>query len=223
MKTKLFLRASVRALAALTLTALFLLVPAGTFRWPNAWLLLALLGIPALITGAVLLRRAPELLEKRLRTGESDPVQKKLVFLSLILASAALTAAGLNFRYGGLLFPNGAVIIGAALLSAGYLLYAETLRENHYLSRTVECGPDQKVIQTGVYRFVRHPMYAAALIIFLAIPLILASPVSLAVSLLFLPIIVLRIKNEEKLLAERLEGYAAYKTKVKWRLLPRIW
>ena len=216
-------RAVTRYAAGLALTVLFLFVPAGTFDWPHAWLLLILLFVPMLAVGAVLRFRAPALLRKRLDAKEAEPAQKLIAALTAILSAAVLITAGLNFRCGWYAFPGTAAVAGAVLFSLGWLLYAEILRENPFLSRTVRCGAGQKLVDTGFYACIRHPMYTAALSMFLAIPLVLNSPVSFAVSLLYAPLFAARIKHEERLLEKELEGYAEYKKRVRYRLVPGIW
>ena len=210
-------RAVTRYTAGLALTMLFLFVPAGTFDWPHAWHLLILLFVPMLMIGAVLRFRAPALLRKRLDAKETEPAQKLIAVLAAIVSAAVFVTAGLNFRYGWCVFP------GAVLFSLGWLLYAELLRENPFLSRTVRSEAGQKLVDTGFYARVRHPMYTAALMMFLAVPLILNSPASLAVSFLYAPLFAARIKNEERLLEKELEGYAEYKRRVRFRLIPGIW
>ena len=210
-------RAVTRYTAGLALTMLFLFVPAGTFDWPHAWHLLILLFVPMLMIGAVLRFRAPALLRKRLDAKETEPAQKLIAVLAAIVSAAVFVTAGLNFRYGWCVFP------GAVLFSLGWLLYAELLRENPFLSRTVRSEAGQKLVDTGFYARVRHPMYTAALMMFLAVPLILNSPASLAVSFLYAPLFAARIKNEERLLEKELEGYAGYKRRVRFRLIPGIW
>ena len=216
-------RAMTRYTAGLALTMLFLFVPAGTFNWPHAWRLLLLLFVPMLAIGAVLRFQAPILLRKRLDAKESEPAQKLITALMAILSAAMLITAGLNFRCGWHAFPGAVVTAGAVLFSLGWLLYAETLRENPYLSRTVRCEAGQKLVDTGLYACIRHPMYTAALTLFLTMPLILNSPASLAASLLYVPLFAARIKNEERVLEKELEGYAEYKRRVRFRLIPGIW
>ena len=216
-------RAVTRYTAGLALTMLFLFVPAGTFDWPHAWHLLILLFVPMLAIGAVLRFRAPALLRKRLDAKETEPAQKLIAVLAAIVSAAVFVTAGLNFRYGWCVFPGAAVMAGAVLFSLGWLLYAELLRENPFLSRTVRCEAGQKLVDTGFYARVRHPMYTAALMMFLAIPLVLNSPASLAVSFLYAPLFAARIKNEERFLEKELEGYAGYKRRVRFRLIPGIW
>ena len=198
-------------------------LPAGTLRYPQGWLLMLLLFVPMVRAGLVMMARAPELLRKRLQAREQENEQKQVVALSGLMFLAAFVLAGLNFRFHWCVLPPWLVWTAAGLFLLAYALYAEVLRENAYLSRTIEVQDGQKVVDTGLYGLVRHPMYAVTLLLFLAMPLILASPFSFTVMLLYLPIIVKRIRNEEKVLAEGLEGYRDYMKKVRWRLLPLIW
>lgn len=184
---------------------------------------MGILFIPMFIAGLVMMWKNPELLKKRLSAKEEQNEQKKVVAFSGLLFIAAFVVAGLNWRHGWCVLPDWAVWIAAALFLLCYLLYAEVLRENTYLSRTVEVQENQKVIDTGLYGIVRHPMYTATTVLFLAMPLVLASPISFLILLLYLPLIVKRIKNEEMVLEEGLEGYREYKQKVKYRLIPLIW
>ena len=167
--------------------------------------------------------RNPELLKKRLHARESEGEQKIVIALSGVMFLAAFVVAGLNFRFGWIVLPRWAVIAAAVVFLAAYLMYAEVLRENAYLSRTVEIQEHQKVIDTGLYGIVRHPMYSATVFLFLSMGLVLGSPISFAILLLYLPIIAKRIRNEEKVLAQGLEGYAAYRDKVKYKVIPFIW
>ena len=184
---------------------------------------MGILFIPMLIAGMGMLARNPELLRKRLNAREQENEQKTVVALSGCLFVAAFVLAGLNWRFGWCVLPDWAVWVAAAVFIASYILYAEVLRENTYLSRTIEVQQDQKVIDTGLYGIVRHPMYTATVFLFLAMPLVLASPISFLLMLLYIPLIVKRILNEEKVLEEGLEGYSDYKKRVRFRLIPFIW
>lgn len=220
---KLMTRAAVKLLAGLAAMSLLLFLPAGTWRWPGAWRLLALLFIPMPIVGLVLYRNAPELLKKRLNSRETEPEQKKVVLLSVLIFVAGFVLAGLDFRFSWTPLPLPAVLLGCVLFCGAFGLYAEVLRENAYLSRTVEVQEGQKVIDTGLYAVVRHPMYAAVTVLFLSIPLVLGSAIAL-LPFLFVPaVLVKRIKNEEAVLEEGLPGYRAYQKKVRYRLLPFLW
>ena len=223
MTKKLFLQAIVKFISGIILFGVLLFVPAGTVKYPGAWLLIAVLFVPMFIAGLVMMFKNPELLKKRLNAKEEENEQKAVVALSGIMFLAAFVIAGLNFRFRWLILPDWAVIAGSAVFLAAYAMYAEVLRENTYLSRTVEVQENQKVIDTGLYGIVRHPMYSATLFLFLSMGIILASPFSFAILLLYIPIITKRIKNEEKVLEEGLEGYAEYKAKVKYKVIPFVW
>ena len=210
-------------LAGLVLVMLLIFLPAGTFKYPGGWLFIALLFIPMLIMGIVLLLKDPALLEKRLSSKETEKEQKGVVALSSVMFLAGFILAGLSFRFGWPGMPGWAVTAGAVIFLLGYAMYAEVLRENTYLSRTVEVQSGQKVIDTGLYGIVRHPMYTATILMFLAIPVILGSLIALAVFLIYPAVIVKRIGNEEEVLEKGLEGYTEYKKKVRYRLLPFIW
>ena len=175
------------------------------------------------LAGLVLMARSPALLKKRLSAKESEPEQKRVILFSGLLFIAAFVLAGLNHRFGWFVLPRGVVHAAAAVFLAAYLLYAEVLRENAYLSRTVEVQEGQRVIDTGLYGVVRHPMYLATVLLFLSMPLILGSPLSFALLLLYLPLIGKRIRNEEEVLRNALPGYAAYQARVRYRLVPFLW
>ena len=202
---------------------LLLFLPAGSFRYWQGWLLMGILFVPMFVAGLVMMAKNPDLLRKRLNAKEQEAEQKTVVKLSGLLFIAAFVVAGLNWRFDWWVLPDWAVWVAAGLFLASYLLYAEVLRENTYLSRTIEVQENQKVIDTGLYGIVRHPMYMATTVLFLAMPLVLASPISFCIMLGYIPLIAMRIKNEEKVLEEGLEGYAGYKKKVKYRVLPFIW
>ncbi len=223
MNTALFLKAITRYFAGAALVALLLFLPAGTFRYPQAWLLIGLLFFPMLIAGFVMMAKAPRLLEKRLNAREKESEQRTVILFSGIMFCAAFVLAGLCFRFDFLMLPRAVTYIFAAVFLFAYLLYALVLRENEYLSRTVEVQAGQQVIDTGLYGIVRHPMYMATVLLFLSVPLILGSAVSFAVMLLYLPLIVKRIGNEEKVLERGLSGYLDYERRVKYRLIPFIW
>ena len=205
------------------LLGILLFLPAGSFRFWQGWLLMGILFVPMFTAGIILLKRNPELLRKRLNAKEQESEQKTVVALSGMLFVAAFVLAGLNWRFAWWVLPDWAVWTAAGLFLASYLLYAEVLRENTYLSRTIEVQENQKVIDTGLYGVVRHPMYMATTILFLSMPLVLASPVSFLIMLGYVPVIAKRIRNEESVLEEGLEGYADYKKRVKYRIIPFIW
>lgn len=209
--------------SGLALVALLLFLPAGSFAYWQGWLLIGLLFVPMFAAGLVMMAKNTELLRKRLNAREQQGEQRQVVALSGLMFLASFVLAGLNFRFGWLALPRAAVWAAAAVFLLGYGLYAEVLRENAYLSRTIEVQENQKVVDTGLYGLVRHPMYAATILLFLSMPLILGSPLSFVVMLLYLPIIAKRIRNEEAVLEQGLEGYADYKKRVKYRLFPGIW
>ena len=223
MNGKLFLQAMGKFFAGLILVALLLFLPAGTLRYWNGWLFIGILFIPMFVAGIVMMFRAPELLKKRLSAKEEQQEQKAVLAFSGVMFLAAFIVAGLNFRFGWIVLPTWAAVAAAVVFLADYVLYAEVLRENAYLSRTVEVQENQQVIDTGLYGIVRHPMYASTLLLFLSMGLVLGSPISFAILLFYVPIIAKRIKNEEAVLTDGLEGYAAYKERVKYKLIPFIW
>lgn len=220
---KLLMSALAKMLSGMLLMGLVLFLPAGTWNYPNGWLFCALLFIPMTVLGAVLFRKAPELLEKRLNTKETEKTQIGVVAVSALMFLAAFAAAGLDFRFQWTHVPTGLVYTAAAVQLAGYGLYAEVLRENAYLSRTVEVQENQKVIDTGLYGIVRHPMYTATILLFLAMPLVLGSWIAFAIMLLCPVILLFRIRGEEAVLEEGLEGYSEYKQRVRYRLIPFLW
>ena len=223
MDTKLFTQALTKFFLGVVIIGLLLFLPAGSFRYWQGWLLMGILFVPMFIAGFVLMAKNPELLRKRLNAKEEEKEQKTVVGLSALLFIAAFVVAGLNWRFQWCVLPEWAVWIAAALFLACYLLYAVVLRENTYLSRTIEVQENQKVIDTGLYGIVRHPMYMATTLLFLMIPLVLASPLSFLILLLYLPLIAKRIRNEESVLEKGLEGYKDYKQRVKYRIIPFIW
>jgi protein-S-isoprenylcysteine O-methyltransferase Ste14 len=223
MSRKLFIQAIVRFLAGIVLMGALLFIPAGTADYPQAWLLMGILFIPMFIAGLIMMWKNPELLRKRLNAKEQESEQRTVILFSGIMFVAAFIAAGLSFRYQFLLLPFPVSIAGTVLFLLAYALWGEVMRENTYLSRTVEVQQGQKVIDTGLYGIVRHPMYAAAVLLFLSMGLVLGSLVSFVILLGCIPILAKRIRNEEKVLEEGLPGYREYKQKVKYRLVPFIW
>lgn len=223
MTTKLFFSAITKFLLGLFLVALLIFLPAGSFYYLNGWLFLGVLFIPMFIAGIVMMFKNPELLKKRLEAKEKEREQDIVVKLSGLMFLAGFVIAGLNFRFSWYSLPKGIVIAAAVLFLFAYILYAEVLRENTYLSRTIEVQENQKVIDTGLYSIVRHPMYSVTLILFLSMPLVLGSVFSFLIFLSYPFLIAKRIKNEEKLLENELKGYKEYKQKVRWRLIPFIW
>ena len=215
--------AGVKLLMGLVLVGLLIFLPAGTLCFFNGWLLVAVLFVPMLIAGVVMAVCSPQLLKKRLNTKEKESEQKSVVAMSGIMFIAAFVVAGLNYRYVWTVMPSWIVWSAVALFLLSYAMYAEVMRENAYLSRTIEVQEGQTVIETGLYGIVRHPMYSATILLFLSMPLVLGSLPSFVIMLVYIPLIVKRIKNEEKVLLAGLDGYEAYCGKVKYRLLPFVW
>lgn len=223
MSKKLLIEAIIKYLSGVVLTGVLVFLPAGTVKFVNGWILMGVLFLPMLLAGIVMMFRAPQLLEKRLRGKEKQKEQSLVVRLSGLMFLAGFITAGLNFRFDWHMLPTGVSIFAAAVFLAGYLLYAEVMRENTWLSRTIEVQENQTVIDTGLYGIVRHPMYSATLLLFLAIPLILGSVISFVIFLAYPPIIAARIRNEERLLIKELPGYREYMKKVRYRLIPFLW
>ncbi len=223
MSVKLFFRAMSAFMLGLVITGALVFIPAGSFDYWNGWLFIGLLFVPMFIAGLILMIKNPELLKKRLNAKENEKAQKLVVFFSGLMFISGFVIAGLNYRCGWIKLPNIVVIVSSVLFVISYILYAEVLRENEYLSRTIEVQENQKVIDTGLYGIVRHPMYAATIILFLTMPLILGSLISFVIFLAYPIIIAKRIKNEEIVLEKDLEGYSEYKEKVKHKIIPFIW
>lgn len=223
MNHMLFIRAISRFSAGLLLVFALLFIPAGTWNYPQGWLLMGILFVPMFAAGLVMMKKNPELLKKRLNVREEEAQQRRVILFSGIMFLAAFFSAGLSYRYQWLMLPAPLSIAAAIVFLTAYALYAEVLRENTYLSRTVEVQENQKVIDTGLYGVVRHPMYMATVFLFLAMPLVLGSVISFMIVLLYIPIIIKRIRNEEQVLAEGLPGYGEYMEKVRYRLIPFVW
>lgn len=223
MHLKLLISALGKYLTGLLVVGALVMLPAGSLEYWQGWLFMAVLFIPIFMVGVVMLVRSPELLAKRLSAKERVSEQSLVVKLSGLLFIAVFLLSGFNWRFGWLLMPDWAVWLSAGVFLVGYMLYAEVLRENAYLSRVIEVQAGQKVVDTGLYGIVRHPMYTATIILFLAMPLVLASPLSFALMLLYIPLIIKRIKNEEELLEQELEGYGDYMCRVRYRLIPYIY
>ena len=223
MNSKLFFQAVLKFLIGLVIVAVMIFLPAWTLRYPQGWMLLGILFVPMFIAGLVMMKKNPELLRKRLNEKEEESEQKEVIALSGLMFLAAFISAGLSFRFNFLMLPFTVSIIAAVFFLLAYVLYAEVLRENTWLSRTIEVQEDQKVIDTGLYGIVRHPMYMATVLLFLSMPLVLGSVISFVIMLFYIPIIVKRIRNEEEVLKEGLPGYTEYMEKVKYRLIPFIW
>ena len=223
MDAKLFRQALIKFFAGLLMISLLLFIPAGTCSFWQAWLLIGILFIPMFIAGLVMMKKCPELLRKRLNVKEEQTEQKEVIVLSGLMFLAAFIAAGLQFRFKWLMLPDWITYAAAVIFLLAYALYAEVLRENAYLSRTVEVQENQKVIDTGLYGVVRHPMYMSTLFLFLSIPLVLGSVISFVIMLLYIPIISKRIRNEEQVLERGLEGYMDYEKRVRYRVIPFVW
>ena len=223
MTKELFVSAITKLVSGILILGILIFLPAGTFHYPQGQLLMGILFIPMTLAGIVMMLKSPELLRKRLSVKEEQNEQKKVILFSGLMFAAAFIAAGLSFRLNLLMLPKWVSYIAAVVFLLAYALFAEVLRENAYLSRTVEVQEGQRVVDTGLYGLVRHPMYAATLLLFLSMPLILGSPLSFCLLLLYLPVLAKRIRNEEAVLEEGLAGYKAYKERVKYRLFPGLW
>ena len=223
MDTKLFLQALSKFIIGLVIICILLFIPAGTINYPNGWLFIALLFIPMFFAGIIMLFKSPDLLRRRLNAKEEEDEQKTVILLSGIIFLLAFILAGLNFRFGWFKLPTIVIIIASVIFLLAYIMYAEVLRENEYLSRTVEVSEDQKVVDSGLYGIVRHPMYTSTIFLFLSMPLVLDSIFSFIVMLVYPIIIIFRIRNEEKVLENELIGYKEYKEKVKYKLIPYLW
>lgn len=223
MNKKLCVQAVTRYLMGMAAVALLLFLPAGTLTYWNGWLFMGILFIPMLALGVCLMVKAPGLLQKRLHTKEEEMDQKLVVCLSGMMFLAGFVLCGLNYRFSWLVMPRWTAMAAAVVFLVAYALYAEVMRENAYLSRTVEVQQGQKVVDTGLYGIVRHPMYSATILLFLSMPLVLGSPISFLLFLTYPLLLVKRIRNEERVLEERLEGYQEYQRKVRYRLIPLVW
>ncbi len=222
MDKKLFIEAIIKIVLGIILVGLLLFLP-GTLDYWQGWLFMLILFIPMFIAGIVMMIKNPELLRRRLNNKEKEGEQRTVILLSGLMFLTGFIVAGLNYRFDWLILPDIITWIGAFLFLLAYILYAEVLRENTYLLRTIEVEKDQKLVDTGLYGIVRHPMYASTLILFLSMPLVLGSLLSLIIFLVYPFIIAKRIKNEEEVLEKDLKGYKKYKEKVKYRLIPYIW
>ena len=223
MNIKLFFQAITKYLIGLIIIVILLFIPAGTFNYYNGWLFIALLFIPMFFMGIIMMIKSPSLLKSRLNAKETDDEQKQLIKISGIMFILGFIIAGLNYRFSWIILPNYIVIISSVIFIISYLLYAEVLRENEYLSRTIEVKKEQKVVDTGLYKVVRHPMYLATIFLFLSIPLVLGSIISFFIFLIYPIIIIKRLNNEEKHLEKELKGYKEYQEKVKYKIIPFIW
>ena len=223
MDKKLFIQAITKFIFGFIIIALLLFIPAGTLDYWNAWLFIGILFIPMFMVGIILMIKNPDLLSKRLNSKENESEQKVLLLLGGIMFIGGFIVAGLNYRFQWMIIPKWMIIIATIIFLLAYLLYAEVLRENMYLSRIIEVQENQKVIDIGLYGIVRHPMYVSTILLFLSIPLVLGSLVSFLIFLAYPVIIVKRIRNEEQVLERGLERYSEYKNKVKYKLIPFIW
>ena len=220
---KLFVQGITKFLLGIILVGVLLFVPAGTLDYINAWLLMGLLFIPMFIVGILLMIINPDLLKRRLDAREKEQEQKEVIVLSGLMFITGFIIAGLNYKYNWITLSNTTVVIASILFVISYLLYGEILRENSYLLRTIKVEKDQKVVDTGFYGIIRHPMYAVTIPLFLSMPIILNSPISFIIFLIYPFIIIKRINNEEKVLEKELKGYKEYQKKVKYKLIPFIW
>ena len=223
MNIKLFFQAIIKLLLGVVIIGLLIFIPANTIDYWNGWLFMGLLFIPMFIAGIVMMIKTPDLLRKRLNAKEKESEQRQVVAFSGLMFLAGFIIAGLNYRFSWIILPKPVVIISSVIFILAYILYAEVLRKNEYLSRTIEVQNDQKLINTGLYGIVRHPMYAITILLFLSMPLVLGSIFSFIIFLVYPFIIAKRIKNEEKVLERELNGYSEYKKKVKYRIIPFIW
>lgn len=223
MSIKLFLEAITKFLIGVLVVGLLLFIPANSIEFYNGWIFMSLLFIPMFCVGIILMIKNPELLKKRLSAREKQNEQKQVILFSGLMFLTGFIIAGLNYKYSWIILPNIVMIISSVLFVFAYILYAEILRENTYLSRTIEVQKNQRVIDTGLYGVVRHPMYMVTIMLFLTMPLILGSIISFFIFLLYPFIIVKRINNEEKILEKDLVGYKEYQKKVKYKLIPFVW
>ena len=223
MTKKLFVQAMTKFFVGVLAVGLLIFLPAGTLRFGQGWLLMGVLFVPMFLAGLFLMVKDPDRLRRRLDAREKEMTQKTVLLLSGLMFLAAFVLAGLSFRFGWLRFPRWVSVLGAILFLLGYVLYACVLKENAYLARTVKVEKGQKLVDTGLYGVIRHPMYAATLLLFLSMPLILGSLLSLLVMLVYPFIIARRIQNEEQVLMRELPGYREYRKKVRWRLIPFLW
>ena len=220
---KLLISALTKYIAGVVLFGALIFAPAGTLNWMNGWLMMGILFIPMMVMGIVMFCSAPELLTKRIKNKEERTTQKGVVALSGLLFIVSFIVAGLNYRYQWHALPTILPYIASIIFLIGYAMYAEVMRENAWLSRTIEVQENQSVVSTGLYGIVRHPMYTATILMYLAMPLVLGSLIAFGIMLLYIPIIIRRINDEEQLLNAQLNGYTEYCTQVRWRLMPFIY
>ena len=220
---KLFVNALAKFFCGFLLVGLLIFLPAGTLDFSKGWLLMGLLFGPMFVAGLVMLAKSPAFLEKRLDVKEKRSAQQGVVKLSGLMFIVGFVVAGLDFRFGWSQMPKAVTVAAAVLFLLAYLLYAEVMRENAYLSRTIQVEEGQTVVSTGLYGIVRHPMYMATLLLFLVMPLVLGSWWALIPFAFYPAVIISRLKDEEELLTRELAGYEEYKEKVKYRIIPFIW
>lgn len=223
MNIKLFIEAILKFILGIILVGLLIFIPAGTFNYLNGWIFMGVLFIPMFIVGIIMMIKDPNLLKSRLDAKEEQGEQRKVVAISGLMFISGFILAGLNYRFSWYILPNYIVIISAIIFLLSYVLYGLVLKENSYLSRTIKVHKEQKVIDTGIYKIIRHPMYLATIFLFLSMPLILGSLISFVIFLIYPFLIIKRIKNEEEVLEKNLDGYKKYKNKVKYKLIPFIW
>ena len=223
MKKKLLIQALIKFLGGALIVGLLIFLSAGTFDFWNGWLFMGLLFIPMFIAGLIMFFKSPALLKRRLNAKEESEEQKQVILYSGLMFILGFVLAGLNYRFEWIILPNAVVIAASIIFLIAYILYVEVLRENEFLSRTIEVQENQRVVDTGLYGIVRHPMYAITIFLFLSMPLVLGSIISFLIFLIYPALIIKRIKNEEKFLEKNLQGYTEYKRKVKYRLIPFVW
>ena len=223
MKIRLFFQALIKFLFGALIVGLLIFLSAGTIEFWNGWLFIGLLFIPMFIAGIIMFFKSPALLRRRLNAKEESEEQKQVILYSGLMFILGFVLAGLNYRFEWIILPNAVVIIASIVFLISYILYVEVLRENEFLSRTIEVQENQRVVDTGLYGIVRHPMYAITILLFLSMPLVLGSIISFLIFLIYPVLIIKRIKNEEKFLEKNLQGYTEYKQKVKYRLIPFVW
>lgn len=223
MDKKMFIQAITKFVFGFTIIALLLFISADTLNYWNAWLFIGILFIPMFIVGIILMIKNPDLLRKRLNAKEKESEQKRVLLLGGIIFISGFVVSGLNYRFQWIILPKWIIVVATIIFLFAYVLYAEVLRENIYLSRTVEIQENQKVIDTGLYGIVRHPMYSSTILLFLSMPLVLGSFFSFLIFLIYPFIMAKRIRNEEQVLEQGLAGYSEYKNKVKYRVIPFIW
>ncbi|MBR2578280.1 MAG: isoprenylcysteine carboxylmethyltransferase family protein [Erysipelotrichaceae bacterium] len=223
MDRSLLKEALIKVISGMILLGVLLFIPAGTLKWKNGWLFLAVLFIPMIIAGIIMYFKAPDLLRSRLNAKETQKDQKEVIGLSALMFIAVFAVSGLDYRFGWSKMSDTVTVIAVIILLLAYLMFGEVLRENAWLSRTIEVQADQQVVDSGLYGVVRHPMYTATVFLFLMMPLILGSMYAFVIMWVYIPIIVKRIKNEEEVLEKELRGYTEYKKKIKYRLIPFVW